>query len=115
MTHRPGLAQGKGRQAMPPEGLCHTSGRGQACLLGAPSLCVERVGTQLFCFSLSCTGENSVPLTFRKERRRVCMFRDESQNDSQDITDAICGCVAGCQSAHITPRVQGLGFLLDLV
>lgn len=43
------------------------------------------------------------------------MFRDESQNDSQDITDAICGCVAGCQSAHITPRVQGLGFLLDLI
>lgn len=40
---------------------------------------------------------------------------DESQNNSQDVTDAIAGCVAGCQLAHVTPRVQDLESLPDLV
>lgn len=65
---------------MPPEGLCHTSGRGQACLLGAPSWCVERVGAQLFCFSLSCTGENSVSLTFIKEAPCMEAFPREKKS-----------------------------------
>lgn len=109
---------------MPPEALCHTSGIGQVSLPGAPPRGVERGGAPPFCFTPLCSGENSAALTCIKEapcaevrciprRSRTCIFTD--QNNPQGIIDARSGYVAGCQAAHITPRVQGLGFLLDLV